>query len=405
MDRQRGRGTGDWRRSDSIANTRILHRPTGGIIQVRASTERALHGGRYWIAVLDEAAQFHPGRASESARALITGLGKLPGSRIIAISTRSMRPGSWWADLIDGGTIPDEGILVHDYTAPTDIDPYTDEAVMAANPGYPVFPDPDVIRMEQKQARRNIRNEIAYRTYRLNQGEQAEAGLVETLIPAADYEQCTTTQAPTIEGGYTLGIDLGRDRSLTSLIAVDEAGTVDHLSIVGTPPTIGDRDREAGADGALHKAHRDGELIAVRTRFPEPEHVLQIAAERWGQPNAIRTDTYRDGELAAAANMYGWGHLVTITRGSEQAAEAVAALRRACANRQLVIPNRLQLLTRSVGWAKMGNNFRGEPIIDSRSSRQYGHGLDDCAVALTQAVAEWSKVDDTFSPIYIGSAV
>ena len=65
----------------------------------RSDPKRA-HGLRPYLVLYDEPAQVEPGSAEAMIAALRTGLGKTPGSRLIALGTRPADPSHWFATML-----------------------------------------------------------------------------------------------------------------------------------------------------------------------------------------------------------------------------------------------------------------------------------------------------------------
>ena len=75
-----------------------------------------------------------PPSANRMVSALLTGLGKSEGSRMIALGTRSADPSHWFSAWLGGDA---DVIECHDAG---DLDPMSDEAIAAANPSLEAMP-------------------------------------------------------------------------------------------------------------------------------------------------------------------------------------------------------------------------------------------------------------------------
>ena len=208
-----------------------------------------------------------------------------------------------------------------------------------------------------------------YRLLRLNLGPLAGAGIIPTLVDVDDWERCLTPDPVEVLAPAIWGVDLGANRSLSSVVAIDGDGVVGHLAVAGQPPDLPQRDREAGADGVLLAALDSGELVVVADKYPKPETVLSLAFDRWGPPSLVVADSYRQGALADALAADGMGSLLRVEQSAAHHVEAVVALRRVTSEHALTVPARLRLLTASLGWAKMHTGRTGDPMMDRRSSR------------------------------------
>ena len=85
-----------WRRLDSGNFATIEHRPSGARVRCIGSDPKRAHGLRPTLALLDEPAQWETAKRDAMIAAIRTGLGKRPGSRLIALGTRPSDEGHWF---------------------------------------------------------------------------------------------------------------------------------------------------------------------------------------------------------------------------------------------------------------------------------------------------------------------
>ena len=107
-----------WRVQDSQNVATIEHRETGAMVRCLGSDPRRLHGIRPLLVIADEPAQWDPGRSDAAYAALRTSLGKVPGSRLIALGTRPATGGHWFARLLESAPYSQT------HAAPKDADPF-----------------------------------------------------------------------------------------------------------------------------------------------------------------------------------------------------------------------------------------------------------------------------------------
>ena len=93
----------EWRVQDSSNARRIEHRPTGAAVEVISRNYRRAHGLRPLLILADEPAQWEPGTSEKMLAALETSLGKMPGSRMIALGTRPAVPDHWFERMLQDG--------------------------------------------------------------------------------------------------------------------------------------------------------------------------------------------------------------------------------------------------------------------------------------------------------------
>lgn len=78
----------EWRVLDSSNARVIVHRASGARVQVLSSKPKVAHGIRPLLVLADEPAQWEAARPDTMLGVLETSLGKVPGSRMIALGTR-----------------------------------------------------------------------------------------------------------------------------------------------------------------------------------------------------------------------------------------------------------------------------------------------------------------------------
>ena len=81
-----------WRVQDSAQSASIEDRETGARVGCIASDPRRAHGLAPLIVIADEPAQWPANTSERMLAALRTSMGKIPGSRLIALGTRSENP-------------------------------------------------------------------------------------------------------------------------------------------------------------------------------------------------------------------------------------------------------------------------------------------------------------------------
>ena len=89
-----------WRVLRSEGAALVEDRKTGAQFRAREASARTLHGSAPSLIVADEPAQWAPTQAAAIYSAIRSRLGKLPGSRLFAIGTRSADPQHWFSRLL-----------------------------------------------------------------------------------------------------------------------------------------------------------------------------------------------------------------------------------------------------------------------------------------------------------------
>jgi phage terminase large subunit-like protein len=136
----------------------------------------------------------------------------------VVISTQAPTDADLLSILIDDAVAgADPRVVVSLYTAPMDIDPFSDEAIRAANPAFGDFLNAEEVRGQAGQAKRMPALEALYRNYTLNQRVEASSPFVTQTVWSENGA------AP--EDGYVVycGLDLSETNDLTALVEVSIA--------------------------------------------------------------------------------------------------------------------------------------------------------------------------------------
>lgn len=167
------------------------------------------------FSVHDELGQVR-GPRSELYEAIETASGAQEEPLSIIISTQAPTDADLLSVLIDDAkTGGDPLTKLFLFSAPMDIDPFSEKAIKAANPAYGDFLNKDEVRRQAETARRMPSAEAAYRNLILNQ----RVNQTNPLIARAPWEACGG--APDLEilrvGRVWIALDLSARNDLTAL--------------------------------------------------------------------------------------------------------------------------------------------------------------------------------------------
>lgn len=174
------------------------------------------------FSVHDELGQVK-GPRSELYEAIETASAAHESPLSIIISTQAPTDADLLSLLIDDAlTGADPRIKVALHTAPMDMDPFSDEAIRAANPHFDVFMNREEVRKQATDAKRLPAQEASYRNLILNQRIEARSPFVTHTVWK---ENGGIPQEFEGQAVYA-GLDLSSTTDLTALVLVSDEGDV-----------------------------------------------------------------------------------------------------------------------------------------------------------------------------------
>lgn len=142
----------------------------------------------------------------------------------IIISTQAPTDADLLSLLIDDAlTGADPRNKVELCTAPMDMDPFSEEAIRAANPHFDDFMNKDEVFRQASDAKRLPSREPAYRNLILNQRVEARSPFIPRAIWMENGAQPDCLEGQRVYGG----LDLSSVSDLTALVLVGEEGDID----------------------------------------------------------------------------------------------------------------------------------------------------------------------------------
>ena len=374
-----------WRKQDSAQLAILEHRPSGSRIRCLGSDPRRAHGLRPKLALLDEPAQWPPGTADKMLGAIRTALGKVPGSRLVALGTRSDDPAHWFSKLL--GTAAYSQV----HAARPDDPPFTLETIRRANPSLEYLPSLKArILAERADARVDPDQLAEWRALRLNQGVSDTA--VAVLLDADTWRRAEGAEAAG-RGGAVWGIDLGSGAAMSAVAAYFPSGRLDAVAAF---PELPDLRRRGLADGVGRQYQRmadRGELVTVGRRVADVKAFLGEALARFGRPVAIVADRWREAELRDALESLRFPQAALVTRGQgyKDGGADVRAFRRAFLGGR-VTPVPSLLLSAAMSEARTITDPAGnEKLSKSTEGGRRRRAKDDAAAAILAVAVGWRQ--------------
>ena len=374
-----------WRKRDTSGVCELEHLPTGARMKAVGSDPRRMHGLRPLLVLADEPAQWPPSSSEAALAALRTGLGKFPGSRLIALGTRPDDESHWFARMLKE---PDATV----YASRPD-DPVTHRRTWKrANPSLDAFPHLEArLRLEVAEAKRDPVALASFRALRLNLGtsDTVESHLLQPGTWAAAEGKAAAV------GGYVLGIDLGTTEAMSAAAGYwPETGLLDAVACFGDDPDTKARGLRDGVGNLYQKMEARGELVLAPGRISDLRLLLGEVWERWGRPSAIVCDRWREAELRKVLAEAGWPRVPLAVRGMgyKDGGEDVRGFRAAFL-RGLVRPSRNLLLSAAMASARTISDPAGNSkLAKGAQGGRHSRSRDDAAAAAVLAVAlGWRK--------------
>lgn len=280
----------------------------------------------------------------------------------------------------------DPRMKVELYTAPLELDPFSDEAIRAANPHFDEFMNQEEVRRQATDAQRMPSREAGYRNLILNQRIDGTAPLVPRSVwvsnaaPPKPYAQKTKVWA---------GLDLSAISDLTALVMVYREGEVWQVAAHFWTPEQGLADRarrdhagytEWAKAGHLHKtpgATVDYDLVAQALLDIGSDCDLQaVAFDRW------RILEFKSALARRGAPEVLLGKLEAFGQGFASMSPAVEALEAELLNARMAHGGH-PVLSMCAANAKVSRDPAGNRKLDKVKST----GRIDGMVALAMAIA------------------
>ena len=399
-----------WSRGASPSTGIHISNKTLGIRCVAmAHNASGLHGLTPSLAILDEPAQW--GRDGGRVHtALSTAMGKIPGSRLVAIGTLPDAANHWFAELATG----DAGTLYQARLAP---DERKREGWFLerrhwreANPSLTHMPHlADAVAAQARKAAANEREQLAFQALRLNLGTP-ETDAYDPVIEDAEWRDAVKDgpQRNDRDRRYALGVDIGGKRAMTCAAAWWPRTKT--LEVMGQWPggkTLLQRAHENGeADPTIYaRMEAEGTLRVTATPATDVAALVARIAERWGRPIIAYADPHLLDELEAQLSRHrihpGPGSLYKRYEGWTDGAEDLAAMQEVFARREVAVAPTHMLshaLANAVVVAHPSGRGRKQASRTDAGSGRRQAAIDDAVAAVRMAIAAGCRARRLLGP-------
>lgn len=374
---------------DNTTIAEIKRHATGSKLRAIASNPDFAHGLAPVLVICDEPAKWQHQTSDRMWAALKTSLGKVPGSKVIAIGTLPEDGTHWFSRLFEEPP-PDSHCKL--YQAQKDCPLEDVEQWKAANPSLAFFPTlMKAYDSECRDAEGNSQAESEFRALRLNLGtpEVDDRDVLVSLEVWKGIQQHAGTGR--YSGPYCFGLDLGGSDALSAAAGFWlESQELKTMAAVGDNPSLLQRGKQDGVSDLYVRSQQSRHLIATPGRVADVGMLLEACFLLWGKPVCIVADSYRQSELMDIIEKRGWAHevdLVFRSPGYKDASEDVRLFRDAAISGRLRVESSI-LLDHHVGRAVVQSDTSGHVKLAKRASagRSARH-RDDLAAASILAVA------------------
>ena len=382
----------EYRVRDSQNIFDIENMRTHARFKVYGSDSKRAHGLRPNLVIADEPAQWELG-GERLAAALRTALGKRKNARMLAIGTRPDAARHWFARMLDE---KDTSVSQMVFAAPRS-EPWDSERTWhLANPALAEgFPDIETLRAEARIAKRDSQELASFKALRLNQGTR-DIEVASLLDPEA-WNEAETVELPPRQGPFALGLDLGGVAAFCAAAAFwPHTGRLEGFQACGGDLPLGERGKRDRVNDLYELMETRGELVILgqARRTVEPAEFLKECLKRFGRPDAIAADRYKEGELSDAARETGIAFPVPNWRGQgwRDGGIDVRAFKTLTLEGKVHAPVSLAMRAAFTEARVQVDNSGNEKLAKGSEAGRRQLGRDDLAAAIILSVAEGSRM-------------
>ena len=322
------------------------------------------------------------------------GVGKVPGSKLLAISTYNDDPNNAFTRRMADDR-PDHFDVRIKYVA----DKFDDRArelswpnINKANPGLARKPSLRAqLAKERQVALQDERALWRFRSLRLNHGSPVSQPH-QLVLQLADWKDVECD--PTVEmqaGPLVLGLDPSAGRSMYAAAAYwPQTGYLRVLGGFGAEPCLRDRERTAGlSEGSYSGMETEGTLVVCPGKVVSAHLFIAEAISRFGWPEVVVCDSYRSLEAKQVLIDMGFDLAFVERRtGWKSASEDLQVFRRLALTKALHAERTL-MLSHAIMCARTVSDSTGNEKLGGRAEATAGRF--DALAASIIAVAEGDR--------------
>lgn len=290
------------------------------------------------------------------------------------------------------------------YGADKDDDPLAESTWRKANPSYRHFPA--LRRTIKRAADRAARNDSAMQSFKALRLNMGISDIQQSLLLTADqYRSCETGELPPATGPLVFGIDLGSGAAMSAISAYWPAtGRSETFAAYPEIPDLMARGQADSVGDLYAQMYQRQELVHSGLRVTDIAEMLSMAVDRFGYPNIITADRWRDAELRQALDAMRMppANLITRGMGYRDGAEDVRSFRRACIDGKVKTPVSLLMRSAIAGAVTVSDPAGNSKLAKAKDTpeRRDGH-KDDAVAAMILAVGVGTRLNPS-APVSTG---
>ena len=256
------------------------------------------------------------------------------------------------------------------------------------------MPDLEIaIRDEWKDAKKDGSLLPAFDALRLNLGTPDTE--ISVLLEAGTWAALEDLPEAEAAGPMVWGIDLGATAAQSAVTAYwPMTGRLESLACFPCHPSLSERGLKDGVGSLYVECHKRGELLTLGGHTSDIGALLRECLERWGKPDLIVADRWREGELReqlSKANVPP-ADLQLRGQGFKDGAEDVRGFRKACLDGRVSLPQSLLLRAAMSEARVIGDPAGNQKLAKGSQGGRRLRARDDSAAATILAVSAGVRV-------------
>ena len=335
--------------------------------------------------IVDEPAQFATNTAEECYGVLRTAMGKIDGSRMVALGTRPLEGQEhFFNDMLSSADYSQ--IHAADKDGGFFQRRSWEKACPSLRHGMPALLAE--IRDEAARAQKNPALLATFKALRLNLGTSPV-----TMNHVIDSETWASIERKTGErsGRYVLGLDLSDGAALCGAAGYwPRTGALEGLAAFPAVPSLAERGLRDGVGKLYVRCSERGELFTTPGQAVDVALLLRRVLQAWGRPAAVVADRYRERDLREAleAVNFPMADLILRGQGFKDGSEDIRGFRRACLTGRCVPVESLLLRSAFSEAVTVPDPAGNEKLAKGTQGGRRMRARDDVAAAAILAVAE-----------------